>query len=418
MDVSNVVKSRKRYASNVMWLTRMFEYMKAQIGQGGNLGNTTADAIITAWYNQLRSDLNDDVVKKYLQITWNHELIEFHNTVYDSTSGNFDENLLKKQLEFEILCLPSETRTIAKIPDPDPNNAAYAEWSKIFGIMYMTRKFVAIAEGICVDKRMPGFMSPDDIVAYNELWELCIRIRSSTFSSLAPGLDDRPAQVKAEDIVKYYETWGEEAGAPFYGNRRKRLKPPEQMHRDDPLLSSWAGTHRVPVDTGKSVMGLIEKVFNLPERCDISGTTTDTIGYALWTVDIQTRGTDPDIFTFVNIFAMILSGHHSLFETVSAASLWSLKYYEPFYPLSIFDVLGNVFCEDGSRQVRKLKHLSDAAYADASLNSLYNYITSLWQDLSGSLIAGVRSKEKYVRALEITQPVYVLAQQLNDERQK
>ena len=429
MAVDNIVKSRQRHASNLLWMTAMLEYFYDDHAN-------PLDQTLTDWTAQLVTQLSNETAIKFLNLTDNPELIGFRKMAYTTTNGmanRYSVEKVQQQIEFEIKCLPAQTLHLSietPIPHPAPQPLPPSRLNRILTMMYLTRKFVAICEEICDDERMQKYLTPDQAMHYTTLWAECMRVRSSTFSTLAPLYEDSSTTAEgickwSTDMVKFYKEWGKKAGAPFYGNRRYRNKRAKEMHRDDPLLSAWAGTHKVPVDSEKSVLGMVERVYNLPERCDISGTTTDAVAYGIYTRALNGPA-HPDLFVFLNIYGMMLSAHHSLFETCAGASLWASKYYAPFEPLSILNVLGNLRDHNGKPpgQDRFLKTRYDAlktvvttanpgAGAPTKIKNAYWYVLESWQEMGGINLPGIPSKTRYWgENLEMSQALYVMAEKL------
>lgn len=454
MAVDNVVKSRKRYASNILWMTALLEYMinvgiPKDTSPDTTPDRTLVDTTLTSWTQALEGNLTNSLesnVSKILQSTENPELIGFRNVAFTRLDGTYryDSKKLNEQIDFEIKCLPAQTKNLAiqgKAPDPSETDATWL--NRILTLMYLTRKVVAVFEAVCEDTMTGEYIQ----YAYTDapqIYAKCTQVRSSTFSTRAPmvsAVSDSSTVPSTEQnktlhdwavkMARYYKEWGEKAGAPFYGNHRFRDKKAVQMHRDDLLLSVWAGTHKVPVDSERSVLGMVERVFNLPERCDISGTTTDAVGYGVYKENLPGTPANPDLFVFLNIYGMIISAHHSLFETCAGASLWSSEFYAPFEPLSILDVLGNLYNKGDDIQGiqptvpsdRKLKNLysslqtvvsdTHAQKDDLKLQNTYWYVRELWQDLAGMALPGIPDKTLYWgENLEMSQPLYVMAEKL------
>jgi len=321
-----------------------------------------------------------------------------------------DDDLLNKQMTFQYDCLPAEIKSLTEnIADNlvDSKKIVIA----ILTLMYLTRETIGITEDLLLNEFVTKNIIKDPLEDQKKLFGLCNRIRASTFASLAPGCDYQ--NIEMQKVVKFYEEWGEKAGSPFCDKWRVRDKKSSLMNRDDQILTMWSGSHKVPVDTEKSVMGMIERVFNLPERCDISGTTTDAVAFG-----VHSEVNNADLFVLLNIYGMILSGHHSLCETVAAASLWSTKCYMPFDPVSILLVLGDLFKKDGHIKVsRTLDEFYDRLTDDETdINTEiieYNYTKHLWRELAGYNQAGTRSKYEYqMDRLEINQPLYTMAKHL------
>ena len=424
MAVENIVKSRQRHASNLLWMTAVLDYFYE--AETDLLDNT-----LDRWIGKLETQLDDSTVKKFLNLTDNPELIGFRKIAYKTTNWlatDYDPIKMEQQIDFEIKCLPAQTRNLA-IQTPQGQTSRL---NRILTMMFLTRKFTAICEEICDDERMQKYLTQTQAQHYTTLWTECMRVRSSTFSTLAPlyEIDNNspsPEEVCkwSADMVKFYKEWGKKAGAPFYGNRRYRNKKAVELHRDDPLLSAWAGTHKVPVDSEKSVLGMVERVYNLPERCDISGTTTDAVAYGTYTSANHSL-TDPDIFVFLNIYGMMLSAHHSLFETCAGASLWSSRFYAPFEPMSILNVLGNLRDNKGEplQQSRYLKTQYNAlktvvatrepiSEKEKNIKNAYWYVLESWQEMGGINLPGIPSKTRYWgENLEMSQALYVMAEKL------
>lgn len=427
MSVENIIKSRKRYASNIMWMTALLCYIWIK---SEAIDKIKIDKIIKDnWLFHFENYFKKHEIKTYLKVTLDPELLGFRSIAYDKTVTNYNADNIDRQIDFEINCLPAETKALANFM------IGKEQWKpplrEILKVMYLTRIAVAVAERICLDDGVNKVVPAATSLKYAKLFAFCTRIRSSTFSTMAPDykIDEKDPNKSAKEMKEFYKNWGDKADAPFHGNRRYRDEDAIHLHRDDPILTSWAGTHKRPVDSEKSVLGMVERVYNLPERCDISGTTTDTLGYALF--DWGGSGFEmdkilnPDIFTFINIYGMILSGHHSLFETHTGASLWSKECYFPFDPLSSIEVLSRLLEYDGTiyiglsleKRYNELRAIVNKGQGaddlENAVHGLYLYTIKLWHDLAGINVPGTKDKTDYWwRGLEITQTVYVMAEKL------
>ncbi|MCP3923905.1 MAG: hypothetical protein GY714_15105 [Desulfobacterales bacterium] len=115
-------------------------------------------------------------------------------------------------------------------------------------------------------------------------------------------------------------------------------------HPDSNLLSLDAGAlGKTP--TEKSTLGKLRSLLGLPLRCDISGTTTDAVGFAKTLYEINGEGKkNQALHILCCMLSMCLSGHHSLDEIGVALSLSATnKFYDPLNPASsVFDLLKNV----------------------------------------------------------------------------
>ena len=109
MAVENIVKSRQRHASNLLWMTAVLDYFyEAET----NLLDNTLDK----WIGKLETQLDDSTVKKFLNLTDNPELIGFRKIAYKTTNWlatDYDSIKMEQQIDFEIKCLPAQTRNLA-----------------------------------------------------------------------------------------------------------------------------------------------------------------------------------------------------------------------------------------------------------------------------------------------------------------
>ncbi len=436
-----IVKSRQRHASNVLWMTALMNYINRFKSFSDNDSNTIGivDKRLDEWILLIENEFNvqdtkSELLNKFLFITDDSELIGFRKIAFQKHTDNkykYSSEKFNEQIEFELKCLPAQTINLV-IPEGEDSKKEKKRLEKILKLSNLTRKIILLWEKICEDERMEKYFSySDENKNALKLYTFCTRVRSSTLNTLAPDFEiifkDSKATTheQARKMAKFYKEWGEKAGAPFYGKRRDRSKGKKQMHEDDPILSIWAGAHLKQVDPSKSVLGMMEWVFNLPERCDISGTTTDAVGYGLFSDNIK----EPDLFVFLVIYSMMLSGHHSLFETCTAASLWSSEFYAPFEPLSIIKVLGNLYDKEGKGkaggilkdQYKEMKLVVTGEYKEKKdqenkekvLKQIYWYIQELWQDLGGMTLPGEVAKTRYWgENLEISQSLYVMAEKL------
>ncbi|MEM9455021.1 MAG: hypothetical protein AAGF11_12645 [Myxococcota bacterium] len=136
---------------------------------------------------------------------------------------------------------------------------------------------------------------------------------------------------------------------PFSVTFHRKRQPATEGHLD-PVLALDAGAHyKNPTD--RSTLGGIRKEYDLPNRCDISGTTTDAVGYSL----VCYRQEDGEhvkrehtrtYHVLSCITTMCLSGHHSLDEMAIALTLADRKNEQTKYnlanPTTIVEVIGNV----------------------------------------------------------------------------
>ena len=86
----------------------------------------------------------------------------------------------------------------------------------------------------------------------------------------------------------------------------------------------------------------VARRYALAVRCDVSGTTTDAIALGL-TYHVEYE-LDASVYVMSIIAAMVCDGHHSLSETLAAASLSSTKQYDALNAKTVGEVIGNI-CE-------------------------------------------------------------------------
>lgn len=320
-----------------------------------------------------------------------------------------DPEKLDKEIKFLISSMSPRSRKLATLMDAGAkvtveNSLIY----KIHKLNYLNRKVCIMAENLNkggnLDKSGDGnlgYMKKNDASggfdirnaeALKETWLFKIfdwaqAVRSSTFNAWAMDVGDTvSANQKAADyfdqVAGKYGSITKLPDRPFNSHiHRLRSRGRGFLHPDLDLLSIDAGAATTQVKD-ESTFGRIARKLGLPERCDISGTTTDAAGAAIVfpggslaisgrTFDI--KSTYSAAYVLCCITAMGLIGHHSLSEMATASSLASNKNYCPFQPQSLIDVLNNFSLSKGGTVYKgKLEppSLVNSAWIEAKWQSL------------------------------------------------
>ena len=156
------------------------------------------------------------------------------------------------------------------------------------------------------------------------IWHQAQCARSGTFDKPCVLNADRLKDKTVEKIIEKFDEEQDEPMCPFNKKvHRKRSDSTTQNERY--LLSIAAGAGKTKVDDD-STLGFVQRALGLPERCDISGTTTDAVGLANAIIDgkVTIQDSDnfnPSIYILCCITSMCLQGHHSLDEMGAAISI-------------------------------------------------------------------------------------------------
>lgn len=384
---------RQRWITNVSLLATMLDSLPT--GTGAMLTDSIEKGIAT-----LKLFLTDaDSAGEQVPINAkDNELKCFRLESYFPITKNWKDihdPYLDQEVLFEVSLLGPLIRNAASVlrrsykvakkdikGDSDPTDSILFQIGKL---AYLNRKICLLAEkGLKEDTKVPlvaGSKAPFNVDVKPEaadlvscyidtskpigrlaaLFVMCQRIRCSKFNEPFTGkikvsvkaLANAADGVEFSLFSKFFKNELNQDDKPFsptvhrIRGRSDIGQPPPPP--DDAFLSLDAGARKPQnrINVEKSTLGLIAHGLGLPERCDISGTTTDAIGAALFIQSLlggDQGGFDPRAYILCCMTSMCMAGHHSLDEVAAAASLWSDRLYKPFEALSFEKVLG-ALCE-------------------------------------------------------------------------
>jgi hypothetical protein len=389
---------RQRWITNVSLLATMLDSLPT--GTGAMLTDSIDKGIA-----KLKTFLADaDSANGQVPVNAkDNELKCFRLESYQSTVttwAGFNEAYMNQEVLFEVSLLGPLVRNAASVlrrsyknakgvgADPDPTDSILFQIGKL---AYLNRKICLLAEkGLKEDTLIPltttakaGFgvdvtVGTAAAVTYYidtgtpigrlaALFVTCQRVRCSKFNEpfkrntqvTVKALASPASGVEFSLFSKFFKSELNQDDKPFNPNvhrirgRSDIGQPPPPP--DDAFLSLDAGARKPQnrINVEKSTLGLIAHGLGLPERCDISGTTTDAIGAALLInqilADAGSSGAfDPRAYILCCMTSMCMAGHHSLDEVAAAASLWSNRLYKPFDAFSFEIVLGALCQLDGT----------------------------------------------------------------------
>ena len=159
------------------------------------------------------------------------------------------------------------------------------------------------------------------------IWHRAQCARSGTFKNPCNHNDNNFAKKSVNELIEIFKKKQEDPECPFNKEiHRRRSKSKDQNERYLLSIGAGAGITRVDED---STLGFVQRALHLPERCDISGTTTDAVGLAkavtdgtikIGVLDLKNH-INPSVYVLCCITSMCLQGHHSLDEMGAAISL-------------------------------------------------------------------------------------------------
>ncbi len=292
------------------------------------------------------TDINDFELKAYIN--------EARGGAPARSRGEWvwNEDSLKRQIRFEIQSLSSHAQEVLKKLEQE-------DVLRLFMLSYLNRKVCIMAENVLAANE--NLNDRNTNYRLFKLFENCQRVRCSDFSTpfrdyLSNERADRE-EMSFSELRSAYARKQRQPNCPFNKSlhrlRDPRSSAPIDVHPESKALALNAGAELLKLNEKESTLGLLEHVLGLPERCDISGTTTDAIGMAITLPIIYEFPRYRDLESLTSLYvlacmtAMSLAGHHSLSETATAASLWAGVNYKPFDPISLVTILNSLYDVNG-----------------------------------------------------------------------
>ena len=357
MSTTNHEKAQRRHVSNAMYLTKLM----AKNGWDGS--NPSRSAALTRIEDLLFAKVNEGL--KQLGKPHEAELREMVTSICTVKADDKDNEYYEvdrqarfsELIKFNIACTNPWLRKIAanlvRNPAAKQGNsksnykATETVLFSIYAIGYLNRKLCVICEQLAErDKSKTvavedgvlakGGDKPaaDEVLPFLNIWCGAQRVRSSSFD-VCFVVEDSDGTTIAQLMGKFSSA---QRGPMCPFNKavhRQREQGSLVANNERFMLSIGAGGAKTAI-AKTSTLGLVQRALGLPERCDISGTTTDAVGAAIMLREEHVRKKEkdpinPHLFVLANIVSMCLQGHHSLSEMIGAASLWSSEYYNPLY---------------------------------------------------------------------------------------
>lgn len=414
MSDSLQTNSQKRWISNAMLLVDTLDSLKnVTISGTDNPAFTTEgalDAIITKMVEILTSNI--DIISN----SEDAEIQEFYLTCKNDEDLTISNEKIQKYIEMQTNCLGYYSRKISsKLIKHTNNNGVITKkplHESLLGLALKTNylnRIICIAAEELAEEKEAHFVGGDgnnwtfkeNIADVNEsivndkkiLLNIYInaqRVRSSNFGNC---FNEDITGKSLKNVSGIFKKAQAKDDCPFNKkvHRRRQQTPGTASNPESYFLSVGAGGSITNIDS-ESTLGLVQRALKLPERCDISGTTTDAIGAALTlcnkvdTFGPHTKGSAPIIYVLSCITAMCLLGHHSLSEMGAAASLWSLNKYNPLKSTAFIHVIYRLKrldntrptsqINDGRRQIRRiLKNIDET--------SNQGWHSQVWLSLAG-----------------------------------
>ncbi len=398
--------AQKRWVTNAMFLCESLTAIK---GPGVYQDNALTKylenkcAYIIGLFNQ---EENFGILQK----SEDTELQAFYITCKKEGQNQIDPRAVNENIQVELLCMSPSARKIASSlvhPYTDnkkpPQKQAFDVTESLLGLCYKTgylnRLICLLAEEMAKEKSSYTVLGeagawefkdgskPKTTNVLLSIYLNAQRVRSSQFGkAFVP--DPVPTTIK---------TWGEAFKkaqgshlSPFNKeiHRRRTQKHGVITNKESYLMSSTAGaafTQLAP----DSTLGLVEKALSLPERCDISGTTTDAIGAALTMCVGEYDGLGLYAYIMACMTSMSLSGHHSLSEMGAALSLWSNVAYNPLKSAVVHQTIENLFNVSGEVTQKTIWHDED---------NKTNWYSHEWLAFAGTNYKGTLDKWDFTEA--------------------
>jgi len=268
---------------------------------------------------------------------------------------SINNDWLEQALLFELQCMNPFMRPSASVLVADPNDMAASNLYKIHKVAMLNRKLCLFGEELIdqyKDKTVGQNNDPMTITRLaqangpnnqplgpngtwlGELWWFAQRARSGTFDVPFQESDEyvnnlsnnRWMTLPITDLIKKLDKAQRNPMCPFNKKvHRKRIQDffapgsPRVENNERWFLAVNSGANKTQI-APDSTLGAVQRALGLPERCDISGTTTDAVG-AAWQVTDRGRDADNRIYVLAAIVSMALLDHHSMDEMGAAVSL-------------------------------------------------------------------------------------------------
>ena len=317
-------------------------------------------------FTRTSADIDENELQDYIKEARGGKPVLGNGEALDNNWKPIDK-YLDKQIIFEMECVSPSAQKLTEIlnnnltegiqtkensQDLVTQDITQTLWFKMSKLAYLNRKVCLIAENVFKDnEKLDATKIREKLF---RLYENAQRVRCSTFSSpyitkLSPQYVDKTFG----ELKKKYTELQISHRTPFskkqHRQRECRQDDINDTHLETKILGLNAGAALFKFKK-ESTLGCIEHVLGLPERSDISGTNTDAIGFSI-SFTSNTGFRERALYVLVCMATMSLTGHHSLSETATAASLWSKSNYQPFSPQSVIDILTNLYDSHGQTDI-------------------------------------------------------------------
>jgi len=429
-----LVSQQQRWISNAMYLVDMLnaedKFVKEKV-EGEEEGLLKR---YNAKIREIINIINYNDVLDVLEKTKDEELCSFYmackkdgdNKKIDNEAGG----KVNKRIHLEVNCMSPYARKIASklIHEYDKTGKKKyeAEGYKIedtllfaiFKLTYLNRIICALAEEVAKERSdikvtvkngLIRKVNAKEEVAFTALEKIISiyvyaqRIRCCSFGDRYQLVDNDPTVEKEftlKELKEKFEKEQKEKDCPFNKDWHRRREKGSRMGaiiNDEAYLLSIGSGRSITNIQSDSTLGLVQRVLGLPERCDISGTTTDAIGAALALYgdqkfdDSEQTILKPSFrqdYILACIISMCLSGHHSLSEMGAAISLWSSKNYNPLDPESVISCLDTFYNRDG-------KTPDNSTFVKRNVDGDEHIISNSAKSIWLSLVGSKYEKEEY-----------------------
>jgi hypothetical protein len=409
------IAQQKRTLANQLLLAQLIRTNQATVGPVVDAAITWLLGVLATYHADGRQNFDGELTSYLVEscgFSWQQQPGQTLPTLTAPNAQDWvpNNNFIDEEIAFIIASLPNRIHKIGlqmdqplvpPVPAAAPIAANQTLLFRIQKLGYLNRKVCAIAENLDKGGNFSGVggnqLIPDINTLNNttlfQIFNTAQRARCSTFDTRATDLTQPvPAAAPANPGVleNYfsglkgrYKKLASGPQKPFDVDLHRRRGSNLGVAHPDAQMMAIDGGGLTRVVLPDSTLGRIARELGLPERCDISGTTTDAVGAAaVWAfraglvdaVAPNLPGTPGDAFAsyvLACIAAMEFNGHHSLSEMVSAASLWSSENYKPFASNSPIDVLNDMYQPDGITAC--LGNLADA--------NNWVWIDNKWQTL-------------------------------------
>ena len=304
-----------------------------------------------------------------------HEIKSFYLSCKNS-DGRIDNDKVNNMVRMQVMCMNSHARKIAsklihKYVNGVKQQGDTALHSSLLGkaykISYLNRVLCGFAEEVAKKHIQVNIKNDNGVWSVtdknndgeahdlSEVQQLLLRIyiyaqraKSSLFGEPLQ-LDAQLNIISLNDLMEKFKKAQSSVDSPFNKeiHRRRSQNPGSVTNPESYMLSIAAGSAFTEVGND-STLGFVQRALNLPERCDISGTTTDAIGAGLTlcrsinNFDENSPHAMTKIYVLACITSMCLAGHHSLSEMGAALSLWSSQAFNPLEVTRIHKTIANI----------------------------------------------------------------------------